>query len=87
MAAMFASGGGLPNLPPPQHAFPPLPPPGMGMGPAGLPDPMHPPFPGTEKAQCNCFESMVTKPASTIKSLILFKIYLFYLNFILFYFI
>ena len=51
MAAMFGvrppDGSGLPNLPPPQHGFPPMPPPGMGMGMGGMPDGMHPPFPGT----------------------------------------
>ncbi|XP_064405477.1 cleavage and polyadenylation specificity factor subunit 6-like isoform X5 [Halichondria panicea] len=50
MAAMFGvrppDGSGLPNLPPPQHGFPPMPPPGMGMGMGGMPDGMHPPFPG-----------------------------------------
>ncbi len=51
MAAMFGvrppDGSGLPNLPPPQHGFPPMPPPGMGMGMGGMPEGMHPPFPGT----------------------------------------
>ncbi len=45
-AAMFGGGGGLPTLPPPQHGFPHLPPPGMGLGPTGMPEGMHPPFPG-----------------------------------------